>query len=427
MAPTPPMMNRRTWAAGQKKSGTYQRYVNWYRARSASQGTTDFRSHDPYLTPIPRNRVRAMAAQDVNAVIGPLIRQTATQIGQRTKAGQAAIQGYTDTYQKRLGQIGGDLNKAYNAYVLQQQGIDDELRGTLAQRGQQLGQQVTPFTARPGDDLGVSKLGAGAGLQSLGYGHSTLARLLGQSAAEKAYATELPGVGILEGARNTRLLQAKGSQDLADQLSQIRSQVPQMVSDTYQSYLDREMTRALALEATGRDLTTTAMGEAGATTRAKLAGKGGSTASNVLAAQQASRELYNQLTQQTLDIYAPQDPITKKRTELGQWNAHFNQIRQLVKGYYPDKKPAFIDAYALRLLQAIGVKVPGGGGKGRKGGRGGASTAATASAGGRRRGSAGPPAPPRPGRGKKKRKRRPTYGGDPTANAFANAYARRGY
>jgi len=233
-----------------------------------------------YYNPIGNAALNQQATQMVNSKLNPLIaqvqkqyqdliastgKQYATEQANRTAGINASMQGWLNALQ---------TPEQVNAYDTQQlnaqQGINNALQSFLSQQGQAtmggLQQQAQAAGASPGTTAGfqggATPLNVGGINQSgqavqAATGAGALTALNQQRQADVAAAGAQPGLVHGYGAdqlaammqdvatrRGTALSDIANQQSAA--LGQITAQAPGLISDTLQSLLDRELTKAQA-------------------------------------------------------------------------------------------------------------------------------------------------------------------------------------
>lgn len=203
---------------------------------------------DPF-SPLTDAQLNERASASVRSQLDPIIAQIRAGIEARSRFGQAAIGGLTNS-------LGGLLSSAGP----QSQGIYDRARATEAQASSglaaALGQFGTNLSGEQGAKLALQ--GAPAGLTAditggtqqtaTGAANANLASataeqqmLNTQGAAAGAYGAKLPGIAALTGIQHSRDLESQLSGDLSKQLADIESQAPGLISSVLQHLRDNEI------------------------------------------------------------------------------------------------------------------------------------------------------------------------------------------
>lgn len=269
MPPTPknlPALIRKPVTAGAFPSGAYFTPQPLVTAASPGQGTVKYPpSAPPVITRpaaisqpvIPRVgsitnpaapvAPTAPAAPDINkqavglvqSQIQPIIDEINRSIAARSASGTASIKGYTDAFASLLAQQAGTSGVPYQQAQAQQAGADAALAQRLSGAGTSLGDELRTklMQADAGaaftDQVAGQVAGTGQGASNASYatGNASLSDLIARGASAKTYAGSLPGIARLGGLQQTGQYQGQLATELANQLGQVRSKVPGLVSD----------------------------------------------------------------------------------------------------------------------------------------------------------------------------------------------------
>jgi len=193
-------------------------------------------------------QAQGMVQPSYNAALQSIV----DSITRSTQLGSNAIKGYTGNYLAQLPAIQNQISSIYAGAKNEQRDVNAGLTAlTQHQNAAATGALASANAAAGGNGGGVAQvaqLGQGSLAAGTAYGGSTLERLIGQGAANQAYAAKLPAYGAALGQQTMGQFLAQQSSNQADQTSQLNSQLPGMVQNAYQSLVDQQQFQAQQAE-----------------------------------------------------------------------------------------------------------------------------------------------------------------------------------
>ena len=187
---------------------------------------------DP-LTPMSNKQMRQQATLDVQAQTAPLIADITRRINASARASSQNIEGVTSRLAGALAPAQGQVSEIYNRGIQDLSNLDARLGGAL---------RSAP-----------SAVAGGAAGAFQAHGGAELAALIQQRSAGESFAASLPGLARLGGAQQIGMVNTAAQKELADELGQVRSSVPGLVSNLVNDQRTREIQKAVALRDFGID------------------------------------------------------------------------------------------------------------------------------------------------------------------------------
>lgn len=224
---------------------SYQRYMNWWNSTVKPRFTV---SSDPFApTPIPAQR--AMAQEQVSALINPLIKQFEESIARRSREGGRAIGAATDAFVKGVEPLAGDLGSVYDTSISGVKGVNDVLSQYIKDAGGMVSSELGKLI--PEKDAGAARgaattFGGGLSVGQMAQGASTLSRMYADRVADVGYAEKMPGYARGFGVEAVKDFERQLNLQRDQGLGEIRGQVPGLISQILNSIQDRELTKATA-------------------------------------------------------------------------------------------------------------------------------------------------------------------------------------
>jgi hypothetical protein len=204
---------------------------------------------NPYA-PKTDAQLQAEAAAFVGAQINPLIDEINRSITARSQSGSQAIQSATAALINAMAGYGPATAAAYGTAEKNVAALEDALANRLTGQGKDVAADLSGALAAAGQDTtgaqGLAGVGAAAANAGLAQGSAALEALISQGAAAQNYGAKLPTIGGLYGREATNQFQSMLNQQLAEQLGQVRSQVPGLTANIFESLQGREFAKAEA-------------------------------------------------------------------------------------------------------------------------------------------------------------------------------------
>lgn len=174
----------------------------------------------------------------VKAQFDPLLARITGAFNARASQGSEAIRGITDALAQSLRGYQGSAQQIYSGAEQSQAASDSALAAMLSGQGGQLASQlgerlasINAPAATQGVQQAVTQAGAGAAGALYGKGSASLADLISRGAGAQEYAAKLPGIAGLAGQQQLAGFQTQLTGQEAEQIGQLRSQIPGVLAD----------------------------------------------------------------------------------------------------------------------------------------------------------------------------------------------------
>ena len=224
---------------------TYDRYLNWWKSTVAPRFTV---ADDPF-SPIPFGAQKALATQQIQSQINPMIKAFEDSIRRRTQEGTRAIGAAQQGFVQGVEPIAGNIGAAYDTSIQGAQNVNAGLTQFLKDTGgyvaSELGKLI-PTQDAGGATSAAQQFGTGLAGQQLAAGASTLGQLQASRAAEVGFAEKMPAYARGFGAEAIADLQRQAGLAQEEGLGEIRSQIPGLVSSTWEQLRNTELQKAIA-------------------------------------------------------------------------------------------------------------------------------------------------------------------------------------
>lgn len=186
------------------------------------------------IAPAPVQTLQQQAQQ----LLAPAIAAATDPINARIAAQQAAITGSTQELAELMGKYGPASKAIYGGAQQGQAAVDSATGATLAGQGQSgqdaLAAKLAAIDADPATAARLNATAAGNVTGTSGalaaHGSSALSDLISRDASAQDMGAKLPGVAGELGLQATRTAQKQGTTDLANAMSTIEAQYPNVVN-----------------------------------------------------------------------------------------------------------------------------------------------------------------------------------------------------
>lgn len=239
--------------AGKRGFPTYQRYKSWWQRSVAPKFSGGGGSVD-YLAPMSQGSLHELASSTVKSQIDPLVKEIQESIGRRSAEGSSKLNAFNDRWFQALGPMKDSVSAAYDKAMSSEQAITGGITSFLQGQGNTAAADVSsqlqainaPQEAVSQMGGGLATLGAGIAGQALGRGSLEMQMLNADRLAEETHQSRLPGIVRQFGAERLSDFQGDLNSLMADQIGEVNSRVPGLVSDVYQGLLRNEVEKAIA-------------------------------------------------------------------------------------------------------------------------------------------------------------------------------------